>query len=138
MKRKKRSKVKTDSSLPLGDLESDVMAVVWGKNEATVQDVQRALEPRRPLAYTTVMTVMSRLAQKGLLHRRKEGRAYVYSPAASQEKFAGSQIRSLVRRLYDGATGKAIAHLLETDENVSEEELERLEALIRTRRKDKK
>lgn len=122
----------------LGDLESDVMSVVWDKGEATVQEVQHALKPRRPLAYTTVMTVMSRLAQKGFLQRHKEGRAYVYAPVASQEKFASSQLRSLVRRLYEGATGKAIAHLLETDEEVSSEELERLEALIRSRRQANK
>ena len=127
----------TDHSLPLGDLESDVMRLVWEKGEATVQDVQRALEPRRPLAYTTVMTVMSRLAQKGFLQRRKEGRAYVYAPAASQERYAGSQLRSLVRRLYEGATGKAIAHLLETDDNVSPQELDRLERLIHARRQAK-
>lgn len=138
MKRTNKSNDQADFRQHLGDLESDIMTIVWEKNEATVQDVQRALETRRPLAYTTVMTVMSRLAQKGLLHRRKEGRAYVYTPASSQAKFAGSQIRSLVRRLYDGATGKAIAHLLETDEGVSDEELERLEALIRARRQAKK
>ena len=139
MKRKKVTSAKDqgDRGLPLGDLESDIMTVVWEKGEATVQDVQRALEPRRPLAYTTIMTVMSRLAHKGLLQRHKEGRAYVYAPAASQEKLAGSQLRSLVRRLYDGATGKAIAHLLETGEEISPEELERLEALIRARRRSK-
>ncbi len=139
MKRAKGSKAKeeADPGPSLGDLESDVMGVVWEIGEATVQDVQRALEPRRPLAYTTVMTVMSRLAQKGFLQRRKEGRAYVYAPAASQERYAGSQLRSLVRRLYEGASGKAIAHLLETDDNVSQQELERLEALIRARRQAK-
>jgi BlaI family penicillinase repressor len=139
MKRTKgpKTKEKTDSGPTLGDLESEIMSAVWEKGEATVQDVQSALEPRRPLAYTTVMTVMSRLAQKGLLQRRKEGRAYVYTSTASQEKFAGSQLLSLVRRLYEGATGKAIAHLLEIDDNVSAEELERLEALIRARRQGK-
>jgi len=122
----------------LGELEADVMGVVWEMGKVTVQDVKDALEPRRALAYTTVMTVMSRLAEKGLLDRRKEGRAYYYTPAASQEKVAGSLLRSLVRRLYDGATGKAIAQLLESEENVDDAELERLEQLIHARREERK
>jgi predicted transcriptional regulator len=119
----------------LGELESMIMSVVWEKREVSVQDVKDILNPTRPLAYTTVMTVMSRLAKKGLLNRRKEGRAHIYSPGSSQEKLAGSLLRSLVDRLYDGASGKAIAHLLESDETVDEEELERLEKLIQARKK---
>lgn len=118
----------------LGELETEVMSVVWEQGKATVQDVKDALEPRRSLAYTTVMTVMSRLAEKGMLDRHKIGRAYYYTPAASQEKVAGSLLQTLVRRLYDGATGKAIAQLLENDENVDDAELERLEELIRSKR----
>lgn len=118
----------------LGDLEADVMRVVWKKRRATVQDVQEALKPKRPLAYTTIMTVMSRLAKKGLLKQHKVGRGYVYSPRASQEKMAGSMLRSLIRRFYDGAATKAIAHLLETKEEIDEAELARLEALLRAKR----
>ena len=118
----------------LGELEADVLGVVWEIGKATVQEVKDVLEPRRALAYTTVMTVMSRLAEKGILDRRKEGRAYYYTPAASQQKVAGSLLHSLVRRLYDGATAKAIAQLLETDETVDDAELERLEQLIRAKR----
>ena len=122
----------------LGELEADVLGVVWEKGKATVQEVKDALEPRRSLAYTTVMTVMSRLAEKGVLERRKDGRAYYYSPSASQETVAGSLLQSLVRRLYAGATGKAIAQLLESGEDVDEAELERLEQLIRARREGRK
>ncbi len=118
----------------LGELETEVMSIVWERGRATVQDVKDALEPRRALAYTTVMTVMSRLAEKGVLKREKEGRAYYYTPATSQEKVAGSLLQGLVRRLYAGATGKAIAQLLDTEEPVDDAELERLEALIRSKR----
>ncbi len=118
----------------LGDLEADVMGIVWEKGRATVRDVREALEPRRPLAYTTVMTVMSRLARKGLLKQHKLGRGFVYSPKTSQEKLAGSMLRSLVRRFYDGAAVKAISHLLETEEEIDEAELARLEEIIRAKR----
>jgi BlaI family penicillinase repressor len=120
----------------LGDLEADIMSVVWEKGKATVQEVKDALEPNRPLAYTTVMTVMARLVDKGVLNRQKEGRAHSYTPAASQDKLSGSLLQSLVRRLYDGATGKAIAHLLETENDVDDAELERLEQLIRSKREE--
>ncbi|MGB7538753.1 MAG: BlaI/MecI/CopY family transcriptional regulator, partial [Anaerolineales bacterium] len=112
----------------------DVMSVIWEMGRASVQDVKDALAPGRTLAYTTVMTVMSRLAEKGVLEREKEGRAYYYRPVASQEKVAGSLLRSMVNRLYDGATGRAIAHLLQTDSKVDDSELERLEKIIRSKR----
>ena len=114
------------------------MSVVWDRGETTVQDVKEALELNRPLAYTTVMTVLSRLVKKGLLERHKEGKAYLYRPATSKEKLAGSMLRSVVQRLYDGATGRAIAHLLESEENVDEAELDRLERLISAKRGDRK
>lgn len=118
----------------LGELEAEVMGIVWEMGEATVRDVQRALRPQRSPAYTTVMTVMSRLADKRLLERRKEGRAYVYSPATARDKVAGGLLERLVGSLYDGASGRAIAHLLEADEEIDEAELERLERLIREKR----
>lgn len=118
----------------LGDLETDVMRVVWERGQSTVQDVQDALKRERPLAYTTVMTVMSRLAKKDLLKKRKVGRGYVYSPKTSQEKVAASMLRSLIHRFYDGVATKAIAHLLETEEEIDEAELARLEDVIRTKR----
>lgn len=130
MKQQKGSEAPTQ----MGKLEADVMSIVWEKGETTVQDVKDALEPKRPLAYTTVMTVMSRLAEKGMLRRHKEGRAYVYTPVDSQAKVAGSLLRSLVQRLYDGAAATAIAHLLESETELDEAELDRLEDLIRAKR----
>ncbi len=132
-KRKKAAEIKQ-----MGDLEADIMGVVWEKGKATVQEVLDALAPHRMLAYTTVMTVMSRLAEKGMLTREKEGRAFVYSPTVPQERTARTLLQSLVRRLYDGATGKAIAQLLETEEDVDDAELERLEQLIRSKREGRR
>ena len=121
----------------LGDLESDIMAIIWKKERASVQEVRDSLHPVRPLAYTTVMTVMGRLAEKGLLKRVKEGRAFIYSPSSSQDKLAGSMLTSLVDKLYDGVPTKAIAHLLDVEEEVDDEELARLEKLIQEKRKNK-
>ena len=125
---------KTTASPRLGELETAIMNVVWRKGEATVQEVRDALEPDRSPAYTTVMTVMSRLATKGLLERQKNGRAYVYRPATEQDQLAGSMLSSLVDKLYDGSATRAIAHLIETEDEVDDAELDRLEQLIRRRR----
>ena len=114
------------------------MQIMWRTEHATVQQVKDALEPDRPLAYTTVMTVLSRLTEKGLLDRRKDGRAYIYSPSSSKDQVAGSLLRALVERLYAGRAGEAIAHLLEAEEAVDEEELKRLEELIEARRRERK
>lgn len=119
----------------LGELEAEIMQVVWQQGHATVQDVQRALQPTRASAYTTVMTVMGRLADKGLLARHKEGRAYVYRAAVEQHAVAGSLLAALVGRVFDGSSSRAIAHLLEADAEVDDAELERLEQLIRDKRR---
>ena len=130
------SNLRDEHPLPsLGELETEIMNVLWERRSATVQDVVDALKPGRSLAYTTVMTVMTRLAQKGYLERRKDGRSFVYSPTTSRESVAESALGAVVNRLYRGAAGKAIAHLLELEPGVGEEELARLEALIRAKRK---
>lgn len=72
-------------SRPLPELELEVMKVLWSMEDATVGDVQEELEPQRPLAYTTVMTVLDRLTRKHVVTRRKQGRGYVYRPALSRE-----------------------------------------------------
>ena len=70
-----------------GELEATVMDLLWSRPDpATVRDVQSALEPERPLAYTTLMTVMDRLHSKGWLTRTMEGRAYSYQPTATKEE----------------------------------------------------
>ncbi len=125
-------------SARLGDLEAAIMNVVWQRGETTVEHVRAALAPERDPAYTTVMTVMSRLAAKGVLEREKQGRAYVYRATAEQSEIAGSMLSTLVERFYSGSPGRAIAHLIETEEEVSEEDLARLEELIRARRRRRK
>lgn len=125
-------------SARLGDLEAAIMNVVWQRGETTVEHVRAALAPERDPAYTTVMTVMSRLAAKGVLEREKQGRAYVYRATAEQSEIAGSMLSTLVERFYSGSPGRAIAHLIETEEEMSEEDLARLEELIRARRRRRK
>jgi predicted transcriptional regulator len=78
----------------LGHLETQVMALVWASGSGNVHDVMRGLQ--RPLAYTTVMTTLDRLYKKGLLERRKEERAFVYSPRISRAEWERKRAGELV------------------------------------------
>jgi predicted transcriptional regulator len=98
----------------LGDLEADVMEVIWARGRATVHDVQKRLSAAdRELAYTTVMTVMSRLAGKGLLEKRKEGAAYVYVPVATKEEFTRRTVGTVLRELLDDFTAPAMSQFVD-------------------------
>ena len=112
----------------LGALESDVMEVVWAREAATVRDVQHRLETKRPIAYTTVMTTLARLARKGLLVRRKVEGAYLYAPAVSREQLASTVTDSVIDGLLAGFGPAAVARLLD---RVQQEDPERIEALAR-------
>lgn len=122
----------------LGELEGQVMRVLWDIHEGAVQDVSAHLDTGKNLAYTTVMTVLSRLVEKGFLAREKRGRAYVYRPAVSRESIADSALQQVVDRFFDGVSTRAVAHLLGAAEDVDEQELRRLEASVRAKRKGKR
>ena len=78
----------------LGDLEAQVMHRMWARGEsATVRDIVGDLQRERPIAYTTVMTVMDNLRKKGWLRRRPDGRAYRYEPLISGEEYSAGQMR---------------------------------------------
>lgn len=85
-----------------GFLEAEIMDIVWSQPPAaiiTVSRVHRAIGDTRELAYTTVMTTMGRLAEKGVLQRRRSGLAYVYTAACTREEFEEIQIRAIVASL---------------------------------------
>jgi len=115
----------------LGELEQAIMAVVWERDAVSVRAVHNALRPERSLAYTTVMTVMSRLADKDILIRQKRGRAYVYRAAQPgrrgfMRRQARLQVQGLLRRFGDLAVAEFVDELSEADA----ERLAALEALL--------
>ena len=97
----------------LGELEADIMTVVWRLGSASVKDVFEQLYPAKRLAYTTIMTVMSRLANKGVLKQDRSGTAYIYTPNISQEDMAHSMIGHVVDKVLGGDAGPALLYLLE-------------------------
>lgn len=86
----------------LGPLEQKVMECVWKKGRVRVREVYACLKKsRRKVAYTTVMTVMTRLVNKGFLTRRREGKAYIYSPQKSKEETAKNAVKKFLRSFVD-------------------------------------
>lgn len=117
---------------PLHELESEVMEQVWdGAGETTVRAVMEALNDRREQdrAYTTYMTIMARLARKGLLTRRRDGRTDVYAPTVTRaeylERRAASEVDALVDQ-YGDAAFVHFARQIDTLDSTRREQLRRL------------
>jgi predicted transcriptional regulator len=122
----------------LFDLEADVMEVVWSKgwDSFAVSEVHRELAKRRAIAYTTVMTTVSRLFDKGLLGRERDGRRYLYHPKLTREAFAQRMAAKVLDRLADARSDGAVALLVDRVARADEAELERIEKLIRMKKKE--
>ena len=91
--------------------ELAIMKVVWSLEKATVRDVHAALLQKRQVAYTTVMTMMRILEEKGYLKKVQVDRAYVYKPAKPRQQVVGAIVRDFVDRVFDGASDSLLLHL---------------------------
>jgi BlaI family transcriptional regulator, penicillinase repressor len=122
----------------LTELQLALMRVLWERSEATVVEVQEALEPTRPLAQSTVATLLSRLEKKGLLSHRVERRQYIYRPAVSEADVKRSmvgQFAELADGLFQGDVAALVSHLL-TAQDVAPGDLARVRALIEARERE--
>src|ERR1700730_7658304 len=99
------------SVLDLAPLELDCMSPPGRLGEGTVRDIHRRLAASRPRSYTTIMTIMDRLAHKGVVTRRRVGRAYRYQPNLSVNEARMSAIEKIVAGFFDGSSEALIAHL---------------------------
>jgi BlaI family transcriptional regulator, penicillinase repressor len=91
--------------------ELAIMKVVWGRSQSTVRDVYETLREKRPIAYTTVMTMMKILEEKGYLTKSAADRAYVYQPAKPRDQVVGAMVRDFLDRVFDGAPDALLVHL---------------------------
>ena len=99
------------SVLDLAPLELECMNTLWPMGEATVREIRDQLAPRRARAYTTIMTIMDRLARKGVVERRKLGRAYVYRPRLSPEEARAQALGQVIEGFFGGSKDALLAHL---------------------------
>jgi predicted transcriptional regulator len=114
----------------LGPLETDIMQVIWHDKCSTVKKVHRALALNRDIAYTTVMTTMSRLADKGVLNRQRDGLAYVYDPALSEEDFVTMVVQQVLDGLLTDYSDTAVDYMIDFLVRKNPQGLERLRQVI--------
>ncbi len=96
-------------------LELECLKALWSLGEGNVKEVRGALTANRALAYTTVMTVLDRLARKGGVARRKVGRSFVYVPVLSRTNLRRLAVRDLVDRFFDGSEDALMDYLRNGD-----------------------
>ena len=99
------------SVLDLAPLELDCMNTLWPIGEGTVREIRDRLAERRPRAYTTIMTIMDRLAHKGVVERRKVGRAYVYRPNLRAEEAQAQAVAQIIENFFGGSKEALLAQL---------------------------
>ena len=111
--------------------ELEIMKIVWELESATVRDVYQALLKRRRIAYTTVMTMMNILEEKGYLRKKRlEERAYVYQASRPKNQVIKAMVRDFVDRVFNGSAERLLVHLVK-DRRLSEKDLEQISRLIR-------
>lgn len=118
----------------LGPLEAEIMDVVWDTGEVTVRDVHKALGTARPLAYTTVMTTLGRLADKRLVRRIEDQPAHRYVALVTRDQYARSTVKSVVDWLVNHFPDPAVAYFIDRVEKEDSEVIDRLREAIDQRR----
>ena len=121
--------MKRKSLTHLGETEMEVLHHVWDLGEATVADVRERILEDRDVAYTTIMTVLKKLAEKGYLDYHKEGRSYVYQPAQEPNEVQHSLLRRLMDKVFEGSPS-ALVQTLVRREDLSDDERAEIRALI--------
>ena len=114
---------------PLGGTEMEVLREVWSLGRATARDVHDRVTGRRPLAYTTVMTVLKNLAEKGYLEYETEGTAYVYTAARAPEEVRASVLGGILDKVFGGSAASLVQALVQR-EALSDDERAEIRRLI--------
>ena len=120
-------------SIRLSDRELDVMAVLWARGSGTVTEVRDALRDR--LAYTTVLTVLRTLEEKGFAGHEEEGKAHRYRPLVARERAGRSALSRMVEKLFDGSPELLLTQLV-SDRKLSPAEIRRLRRILNERLKE--
>ncbi len=113
--------------------ELEIMEVVWDLRQCTVRQVYEALRERKRVAYTTVMTMMKILEEKGHLVRSREQRAYVYRPTQPKNRVIASMVNDFLSRVFGGSAKPLVLGLIQ-EKKLSEEDLAEITRLIEEQR----
>ena len=105
------------------------MRILWERGESLVSELVAAMPESTPLAYTSVLTTVRILEQKGYVRHRQEGRAFVYRPSVAEHEASRSEVRHVLHRFFGNSPERLLLTLL-GDEDVSPDELQRLKTAI--------
>jgi BlaI family penicillinase repressor len=111
------------------ELELEILKVLWERGPSTVAEVQKAFGRRRPMAYTTVLTMLRVMTDKRLVKRNTSARAYVYRPTQSRSAVAKSMVSDVLHRVLDGSAAELLLHALD-DRSFTSEELEEMRQVL--------
>ena len=111
----------------LGELESEIMEIIWRRQDTTsVKDVADILEKRRKIAYTTVMTIMARLVEKGVLVRHLRGVSYLYKPKTTKEQFIAGAVHGIFSSAVSTLGEEVLAHFIKEIQKISPKKRQQL------------
>jgi BlaI family transcriptional regulator, penicillinase repressor len=113
----------------LTDLQLAIVRILWDRGESTVAEVQDALRPARPLAQTTVATLLTRLEKRGIVSHRVAGRQFVYQAQVSEPQVRRSMVSELTEMLFDGRPAALISHLIAT-RDIEGDDLDEVKRMI--------
>jgi predicted transcriptional regulator len=113
----------------LTEAELRIMRILWERGESLVSDLVSALPAHAPLAYTSVLTTVRILEQKGYVEHRLEGRAFLYSPCVAEHDASRSEVRHVLHRFFDNSRERLMLSLL-GEGDITAEELQRLKEAI--------
>src|SRR2546428_4784085 len=116
-------------STTLTGQELEVMKIIWRRETVTVRDVYEELLKRRKIAYTTVMSALKTLEQKGYLRATQQDRAYVYRPTEPKNQVIRGMVREFVEHVFNGSARPLVLHLLE-DNRLSESDLREISRMM--------
>jgi len=124
-----------DARTRMGTVQLRIMTVLWNRGRATAREITETLTRRKRIAHSTVQTLLRKLEAKGAVGHDQEDRTFVFYPLVTREEVVRSDMRNLAARLFDGSAYGLVAHLIRED-MISDEDLDRIEALIRERERE--
>ncbi len=113
----------------LSELQLTVMKVLWQHQRLSVSEAQQLLNEQKPMALTTVATLLKRMHEKNIVHAEKQGRQFFYSPAITEAEVKTSMLSNLLNHLFDGNPSELVHHLVAQDE-VKQDDIAKIQQLI--------
>lgn len=114
---------------PIGETEMEILNIVWELEECSVTDVREKMLEYRDVAYTTVMTILKNLADKGYLRYEEKGRSYIYSSAVDPGRVRSGLLENLMDKVFKGSPGELVQALVQ-NENLSEADRREIRRMI--------